>query len=135
MIFLEAQWQYKTKTFFPSFTFTLRFVVPPCCRVTFQPGLNGKICVSFLRLHHAEISAVFSKTTNAKATNHIRFLGGLTIFKLTGILIFISSCLKGIKLPKGFKRKSIYEKNLTIYCLLHMVKSWFCTIRTARYIK
>ena len=41
---------YKTISFFPFSAFTLRFLVPRCCRVTLQPGLGGRSCISFLGL-------------------------------------------------------------------------------------
>jgi len=42
-----AQYLYKTHHFFPFSVFTLRCLVPRCCRVTLQPGLDGKTAFHF----------------------------------------------------------------------------------------
>ncbi|KRT15688.1 hypothetical protein ASU31_11905 [Pedobacter ginsenosidimutans] len=53
-ISFRAQSQYNTLGFFPFYAYTLRFLVPRCCRVTLQPGLLGQISISFPGLPGAE---------------------------------------------------------------------------------
>jgi len=49
-----TQGLYKTVNLFPFYAYTLRFLVPLCCRVTLQPGLNGQNSILFLRLQFAQ---------------------------------------------------------------------------------
>lgn len=78
---LAAPRQYKTINFFPFYTFTLRIVVPPRCRVTLQPGLNGSNNISFLRLQGAP--AFFLNPTAAE----ILFVSCLSFMPKWGIQI------------------------------------------------
>jgi len=67
MLFFGAESLYKTLCFFPFYAFTLRFLVPRCCRVTLQPGLNGKNSYSFLGLQGAQ--TLFLNPTAAAASD------------------------------------------------------------------
>jgi len=49
-----AQCLYKAIIVFPFYAYTLRCLVPRCCRVSLQPGLVGYYSISFLRLQCAE---------------------------------------------------------------------------------
>ena len=49
-----AQCLCKTFSLFPSSAFTLRCLVPRCCRVMLQPGLMGQNSISFLWLQDAQ---------------------------------------------------------------------------------
>jgi len=51
--YIGAQRQYKILSFFPFYAYTLRFLVPRCCRVSLQPGLSGQNSISFSGLHDA----------------------------------------------------------------------------------
>ena len=53
-ISFRAHSLYKTTSFFPFYAYTLRFLVPRCCRVTLQPGLVGLDSLSFLGLQGAQ---------------------------------------------------------------------------------
>ncbi|CAH0170085.1 hypothetical protein SRABI36_04217 [Pedobacter sp. Bi36] len=56
MIFFifRAQGLCRIKSSFPFFAFTLRCLVPHCCRVTLQPGLSGYSSISFVGLQDAQ---------------------------------------------------------------------------------
>ena len=49
-----AQGLYKTVNLFPFYAYTLRSLVPRCCRVTLQPGLLGQNSISFSQLQFAQ---------------------------------------------------------------------------------
>jgi hypothetical protein len=55
LLFLfEAQGLYKAPSFLPFYAYTLRCLVPRCCRVSLQPELVGYYSISFLGLQPAE---------------------------------------------------------------------------------
>ncbi|WP_230149412.1 hypothetical protein [Pedobacter sp. Bi27] len=70
--FYGAQGLYKTLSFFPFYAFTLRFLVPRCCRVTLRPGLNGKNSFSFSGLLGAE-----TPVPKPDSSGSLRFLSEL----------------------------------------------------------
>jgi hypothetical protein len=71
-ILFRAQSQYKSISFFPFYAYTLRFLVPRCCRVTLQPGLMGQNSISFSGLLGAE-----TLVAKPDSSGSLRFLSEL----------------------------------------------------------
>ena len=71
----EAQGLCKTANSLPFFAYTLRCLVPRCCRVSLQPGLIGQNSISFLGLHGAEATVNKPDCNGKPEAKHEQGLG------------------------------------------------------------